>query len=105
MGLIKTIMVLRNGQAPPNLNFTTLRPDARVDPAILSLPCKATGSVPVEKTIGGVNSFGAGGTNAHAVVEAWTGAGSEKVVVDRVHSYPNMKWVSFFCPSAIFRCS
>lgn len=92
MGLIKTLLVLRHALAPPNLNFSTLRPDARINPTIISIPSSQTGPVKLTKLVGGVNSFGAGGTNAHAVLEAWNGPESERVVFGEF-VYPNFKYV------------
>jgi acyl transferase domain-containing protein/acyl carrier protein len=67
-GLIKAALVLHHRAVPPNLHFET--PNPKIDLAGLGL------RVPVEKRLlptsgplhAAVNSFGYGGTNAHAVL-------------------------------------
>ncbi|KAJ3336930.1 hypothetical protein HDU93_001893 [Gonapodya sp. JEL0774] len=70
-GLIKTILVLQHREVPPNIHFHELRPDARIDASKVVIPAGASYSLndrpfPLR---GGVNSFGAGGTNAHVLLE------------------------------------
>ncbi|KAI9026692.1 thiolase-like protein [Hyaloraphidium curvatum] len=99
MGVIKAAMVLRHRLVPPNLNFTALRHDARCDPTKLTVPSVASGPVKLDKDgdlFAGVNSFGAGGTNAHALLQEWRGEGSDRVVFGEF-SYPNMRYLPFPC--------
>src|SRR5260221_1782312 len=70
-GLLKTMLALEHRVGPPSLNFEGPNPNIRLgDPnpdgvtAPLALP--DTGALPMA----GVNSFGFGGTNAHAVLGA-----------------------------------
>ncbi len=71
-GIIKLALVLRNKQIPPNLHFIKPNPkipfeDYRLKVATQLEDLPTNGQPP----IGGVNSFGAGGTNAHAVLQAY----------------------------------
>jgi acyl transferase domain-containing protein len=66
-GLVKVVLSLQHGQLPPSLHFS---PSSRFDQA-------APGIEVVAEPIGwegprtaGVNAFGFGGTNAHAILEA-----------------------------------
>jgi acyl transferase domain-containing protein len=70
-GLIKTALLLKHGQIPPSLHFKNPNPhidfeklNLRVAQALESCP---NGGEPL---IANVNSFGFGGTNAHAVLQA-----------------------------------
>lgn len=70
-GLIKVALSLHHGQIPPNLHFET--PNPRIDFEKLRIRVaqkmekyRAGG----EPAVAGVNSFGFGGTNAHAILQA-----------------------------------
>jgi phthiocerol/phenolphthiocerol synthesis type-I polyketide synthase E len=67
--LIKTVFVLKNGEIPPLVNFTTPNPQLELD----SSPFAASASRSAWSSQGprraAVSSFGIGGTNAHAVLE------------------------------------
>ncbi|MGE3743329.1 MAG: beta-ketoacyl synthase N-terminal-like domain-containing protein, partial [Geminicoccaceae bacterium] len=69
-GLIKLALMQRHGRIPPNLHFETPNPAIpferlrlRVPTAVEEWPADATG-----QRLAGINSFGFGGTNAHAIV-------------------------------------
>ncbi|MFZ4850735.1 MAG: SDR family NAD(P)-dependent oxidoreductase, partial [Caldilinea sp.] len=68
-GLMKLVMVLRQGLIPPHLHLRTPNPHIEWD----ALPVRLPAAVEVWPTgvprIGGVSSFGFSGTNAHVVVE------------------------------------
>jgi acyl transferase domain-containing protein len=70
-GLIKTALCLKHGAIPPNLHFQSPNPAIPFDELNVRVP---TSLEPWPTTGGprlaGVNSFGFGGTNAHAVLEA-----------------------------------
>ena len=70
-GLMKALLVLQNGAIPRSLHCET--PNPGIDFAALNLalvpearPLRANGHLPTV----GINSFGFGGTNAHAVLSA-----------------------------------
>ncbi len=70
-GIIKTALALKHGRIPPSLHFRN--PNPHIDFAKLKLsvaqklrPFRNGSDLP----IAGVNSFGFGGTNAHAILQA-----------------------------------
>ena len=70
-GLIKLALAIRHRQIPPSLHFATPNPDIpfgelrlRVQTALGPWPAP-----PGEPALGGVSSFGWGGTNCHLVLE------------------------------------
>ncbi|MFF9626468.1 SDR family NAD(P)-dependent oxidoreductase [Streptomyces griseosporeus] len=69
-GLIKTVLVLKNGVVPPNLHqkepAEAVPADGTVRPAVRAHPLPDDGG----RRIAGVSSFGWSGTNAHIVLEA-----------------------------------
>jgi myxalamid-type polyketide synthase MxaB len=68
-GLTKLVMSLQDGRIPPNLHFE--QPNPMVDWGRLPLQVvKDEARWPEGPRIGGVSSFGFGGTNAHMIVEA-----------------------------------
>jgi len=69
--LIKTALILQHRQVPAHLNLTTLNPAIDLDRLGLRVPrsCVPLGEID-GVTRASVNSFGFGGTNAHAVLEA-----------------------------------
>jgi len=71
-GMIKAALSLKHGQIPPNLHFETPNPDIPFEALKLRVPRTVepwpdSGAAP---RLAGVNSFGFGGTNAHAILEA-----------------------------------
>ncbi|KAH0404234.1 polyketide synthase, partial [Aureobasidium melanogenum] len=79
-GLLKASLAIQHQTIPPNMLFETLNPDLKTYAQNLKVPIKAM-SWP-ELSAGtprraSVNSFGFGGTNAHAIIEAYEPAGSQ----------------------------
>ncbi len=74
-GLIKLALVLQHRQIPANLHFEQPNPNIPFDQYRLQVPTRLL-PIPAgdEPLYGGVNSFGAGGTNAHVVLEAYAAA-------------------------------
>ncbi|KAK9419086.1 hypothetical protein SUNI508_01063 [Seiridium unicorne] len=73
-GTIKAIMVLKKNQIPPQLNFITPKPSLRLQEKGLKVPLELTPLTPEGHTGPrrvSVNSFGYGGTNAHAILEGY----------------------------------
>ncbi|SHN72055.1 type I polyketide synthase [Desulfovibrio litoralis] len=77
-GIIKSLLVFKHKKIPPNVHFKTPNPNIDFDALNIKVPSQITPLPQVEK--GGlisVNSFGFGGTNAHAVLREFT-ASSQK---------------------------
>jgi acyl transferase domain-containing protein/surfactin synthase thioesterase subunit len=71
-GVIKTALCLRHGQIPPNLHFQSPNPKIELDRTPFGVPTTLEDwPAGYEKRLGAVSSFGLGGTNAHAVLEAF----------------------------------
>ena len=71
-GLIKVALCLKHGMVPPNLHFKNPNPSLNFERLCLKVPVAAT---PLKqdaqhRMLACINSFGFGGTNAHAVLEA-----------------------------------
>ncbi|PGH26423.1 hypothetical protein AJ80_01921 [Polytolypa hystricis UAMH7299] len=69
-GLIKTALALRKGVIPPNLNFSSLNEQIAMGGLNLKIPQRVHQWPDTLVRRASVNSFGYGGTNAHAIVEA-----------------------------------
>lgn len=78
-GVLKASLAVQHGQIPANLHFNKLNPKIRPYYTNLRIP---TETIPWPAVPQGsprrvsVNSFGFGGTNAHAIIESWDGPGS-----------------------------
>ncbi|KAI9699171.1 MAG: Type I Iterative PKS [Bogoriella megaspora] len=73
-GLLKASLAMKNSTIPPNMLFNRLNP--KIEPFYdnLCVPTQAMAWPHLSKGIkkrASVNSFGFGGTNAHAIIEAW----------------------------------
>ncbi|MEU1214174.1 type I polyketide synthase [Streptomyces sp. NPDC005791] len=68
-GLIKAVLVLREGTVPPLVNFTRPNPLLGVEDSPFTLPRQATAWPAGGPRRAGVHSIGMGGTNAHVIVE------------------------------------
>src|ERR1700730_7093106 len=68
-GLLKAMLVLKHGQIPPSLHFSTPNPHIDFEKLKLRVPTKLepfpNGTA---ERIAGVNSFGFGGANAHVIL-------------------------------------
>ncbi|MFB6979648.1 type I polyketide synthase [Streptomyces scopuliridis] len=71
VSLIKTLLVVRDGQVPPVAGFRSLNPLLETEGSPLYVPTERVdwGSGPGQPRRAAVSSFGIGGTNAHVVVE------------------------------------
>ncbi|KAL9085033.1 MAG: hypothetical protein Q9165_007774 [Trypethelium subeluteriae] len=68
-GLLKTILCLENGVIVPSLNFEKPNPKLRLDEWGLKIPTKTIAWPVAGLRRASVNSFGYGGTNAHAIID------------------------------------
>ncbi|MEZ4453137.1 MAG: SDR family NAD(P)-dependent oxidoreductase [Nannocystaceae bacterium] len=69
-GLAKAVEVVRRGAIPGNLHFHTPTPRIEWDRIPLRVPTSLEGWPEAGPRRAGINSFGFGGTNAHAVLES-----------------------------------
>ncbi|GIH09052.1 hypothetical protein Rhe02_71190 [Rhizocola hellebori] len=67
VGLVKTVLAVREGVIPPTLHFTGLHPDVECSGAKFTVTTEPA-PWPAPRRAG-VSSFGLGGTNAHVLVE------------------------------------
>lgn len=75
-GVLKASLALQHGQIPANLHFKTLNPKIRPFYTHLRIPTKTQPWPALPEKCprrASVNSFGFGGTNAHAILENWQG--------------------------------
>ena len=73
-GLIKTVCALRYRQLPPTINFREPNPELRLEESPFYVVDKLMDWKPRNgRRIAGVSSFGMGGTNAHVVLEEYSG--------------------------------
>ncbi len=67
-GVIKTALLLHHGEVPPNLHFKNPNPDIDFKKWKLRVPA-AVENLGKTNALAGINSFGFGGTNAHAILQ------------------------------------
>ncbi|MFM9965526.1 MAG: SDR family NAD(P)-dependent oxidoreductase [Planctomycetaceae bacterium] len=89
-GFIKGTLTAQHGIVPPNLHFHEPNPEIDWDNLRLEVPTRVT---PLERgerlRIVGVNSFGAGGTNAHVVLQEAGEINRRALVQWHSHGEPN----------------
>ncbi|ENH67909.1 Lovastatin nonaketide synthase [Fusarium oxysporum f. sp. cubense race 1] len=71
--LLGTMMAMKNATVPPNMHFETLNPDIEPFYSNLEVPTSAKTWPDVHGSVkrASINSFGFGGTNAHAILESY----------------------------------
>ena len=99
-GLIKTSLALHHRMIPPSLHFNTANPDIPLEDLGLRVvtklePWPGNGV----RALAGVNSFGFGGANAHAVLEEAPPQGAVEAAEDDESVY--ILPVSARCPDAL----
>ena len=101
-GIIKAALCLKNGQIPPVANLETPNPDIPFEELGLRLP---RGLEPMPAGVGpalvGVNSFGYGGTNAHAILEEAPAVAAEPASSDDSDTGPWVLPISARAPKAL----
>jgi phthiocerol/phenolphthiocerol synthesis type-I polyketide synthase C len=71
-GIVKTILCLKHRAIPPNLHFDTPNPNIDFDGLNISVVDQMSEFPESDKNlIAGVNSFGFGGANSHAILEEY----------------------------------
>ena len=78
-GMIKTALILHHGEVPPNLHFEQPNPEIDFKKWKLRVPV-AMEKLPRKDAIAAINSFGFGGTNAHAILQC--APATERVIVE-----------------------
>ena len=72
VGLTKMALSMKHRQIPPNIHFNNPNPNIPFDKYKMKVPVEVTPWPEYDKDIyGGVNSFGFGGSNAHAVFKGY----------------------------------
>ncbi|KAL8799576.1 MAG: hypothetical protein Q9182_005787 [Xanthomendoza sp. 2 TL-2023] len=76
VGLIKTVLCLENEQIPAQMHHKTLAPTIDLTGTNITIPKKISpwphySSSHVHTRVAAINTFGAGGTNGHAVLESY----------------------------------
>ncbi|MFK7913040.1 MAG: KR domain-containing protein, partial [Pseudomonadales bacterium] len=67
---IKAVLALKHGQIPPTPNFRTPNPDMDIEESPFAVSTELTDWAPRNGTrVCGITALGAGGTNAHVVIE------------------------------------
>ncbi|MGW2328313.1 amino acid adenylation domain-containing protein [Streptomyces sp. NPDC001700] len=70
VGLVRAALCVHHGLIPPTLDFRTLNPQLGPDPTPFYVPTEALPWPADRPRVAAVSSFGIGGANAHAVIEA-----------------------------------
>jgi len=86
-GLIKSVMALNHGVLPPSLHCDELNPNIAFDDLNLKVCQEAISLRGEAGTLAGVNSFGFGGTNAHAVVAGGKSAAPPRALAPGAGSF------------------
>ncbi len=83
-GFIKTVLALKHKRIPPSLNFRSPNPRIDFDATPFRVNCEPaeweSNGTPLRA---GVSAFGIGGTNAHVVLEEFTGETGASAAPDR----------------------
>ncbi|KPI35158.1 Lovastatin diketide synthase LovF [Cyphellophora attinorum] len=70
--IFKAVLALEHGVIPPNIKFNLPNPKIRFGEAGLIVPVAPTPWPAHKARRVSVNSFGLGGSNAHAIIESWS---------------------------------
>ncbi|MEM1256295.1 MAG: SDR family NAD(P)-dependent oxidoreductase [Cyanobacteria bacterium P01_H01_bin.21] len=92
-GLIKGILALQHQQIPPHLNLKQLNPYIKLNQSTFNIatePQHWSAENPLQ--FAGVSSFGFGGTNAHVILEAASGAVGVKQSPHAQQARPERPW-------------
>lgn len=74
-GLIKAALCLHHNAVPPNLHFNNPNPKLNYEKSMLRVPSKLETLPEGKESFASINSFGYGGTNAHAVLQQFQANG------------------------------
>ena len=80
--LIKVILAMKYNYIPKHLHFNTLNPYIKTDNSSIQIPTKGMEwTNDKDQLIAGISSFGFSGTNAHVIVEKYTGQTAKKAAL------------------------
>ncbi|PSN58811.1 ketoacyl-synt-domain-containing protein [Corynespora cassiicola Philippines] len=102
--VIKGVLMLERGQVLPTTGIRSLKRDLRLEENGISIPRKLTAWPENKQRRLSVNSFGYGGTNAHAILEAAPDAQPDKSV-QRGYGKPNGGRSDILYPRVIPLCA
>ena len=81
--LIKVVMAMRHRQLPPTINFESPNPEMDIQSSQFAICDQLTEWQPIQgRLVAGITGLGAGGTNAHILLEAPPEVVSDPVVQD-----------------------
>ena len=90
VGLIKAALILSHNTIPPNLHFNQPRAELRLKESNFVVPTEVIQYIKAngKPILAGVNSFGAGGANAHAILSEFIPKENKsmKMIEDYMHS-------------------
>jgi acyl transferase domain-containing protein/NADPH:quinone reductase-like Zn-dependent oxidoreductase/NAD(P)-dependent dehydrogenase (short-subunit alcohol dehydrogenase family)/acyl carrier protein len=87
-GFIKAVLCLKHKKIPPNLHFNTPNPNIPFEKYCLKIPTEIASFPTTGKSLyAGVNAFGYGGTNAHAILESYE---SKKIESENLFAEPQI---------------
>lgn len=78
-GLIKTALCLHKNMVPANLHFNTPNPVLDYENSVLQVPTSLEKLPKNKESYASINSFGYGGTNAHAVLKQFSPNNSKEI--------------------------
>ena len=98
-GIIKVVLMLRNGVVPPQLHFQSLNPHISLAGARMRVPTEPVAwQANGEPRAAGVSSFGFGGTNSHLLIEEATSTANDACSITGItfisHSPGQVRFVS-----------
>ncbi len=98
-GLIKTVLMVKHGELPPSINFTSPNPEIAFDDSPVHVQRALAPWISAGPRRAAVSAFGIGGTNAHVVVEEPPAVQSERASIDGATPRAERPW-QLLCLSA-----
>ncbi len=104
-GFIKMVLALKHGVIPPTLHFQRPNPQLEFErsPFYINTSAELWPERTGKPRLGGVSSFGIGGTNAHVILQQYLPADAEAAVADAAVAAPMLFPVSAKTPAALRR--
>ncbi|PGH11972.1 hypothetical protein AJ79_04559 [Helicocarpus griseus UAMH5409] len=86
-GFIKAVLMLEEGMIPSNLNLQNMKENLNLKKFGISIPLELSAWPSTSRRRISVNSFGYGGTNGHAVIDAFTVSGNTDNISSSLNGY------------------